>query len=129
MLMISVGSELSLVLTATAVTSGNGSVMILKDEVSRMWLLMYIALRGLRFGKEVDSMRVQDPWTGVDSVVSDQNCSCIISIVNFFELGSLRMLCVRDEFFRRRYCRIAMVLVLLSWVILSRIQLWLASVL
>lgn len=50
MLMISVGSELSSVLIATAVTSGNGNVMILKDEVSRMWLLMYIALRGLRFG-------------------------------------------------------------------------------
>src|SRR5579859_610656 len=55
-------------------------------------------------------MRVQDPCIGVDFVCSDQNCSCIISIVYFEELGSFRMLCVRDELFRMLYCRIAIVL-------------------
>src|SRR5579859_2975171 len=117
--MTNVGSAFSVVLIATAVTSGKRNVIILKDEVSRMWLLMYIVLRGLRFGKEADSTRVQDPCTGADSVMFDRYCSCIISIVNLFELGSIRMLCVRDELFLRLYCRIAMVLTLLFSVILS----------
>ena len=50
MLMTRVGFELLVVLTATAVTSGKGSVMMRKAEVSRIRLLMYIALRGLRLG-------------------------------------------------------------------------------
>jgi len=48
-------------------------------------------------------MRVQDPCIGIDSVCSDQNCSCIISMVYFDELGSLRMLCVLDGLLRRLY--------------------------
>jgi len=50
MLMIRVGFWLFVVLTATAVTSGKGNVMIWKVEVSRIRLLMYIALHGLRLG-------------------------------------------------------------------------------
>ena len=123
MLMANVGLELFVVLITTAVTSGKGNVMILKAEVSRIRLLMYIALRGFRFGYEVDSMRVHDPCVGADFVCSFQYCSCIISIVYFDELGSLRMLFVLVNFFRRLYCRIAIVLLLLFSVI-SRNRMW-----
>src|SRR5579859_2536071 len=101
--MISVGLGLFVVLIATAVPSGKGNAMILKAEVSRIRLLMYIALRGFRFGYEVDSMRVHDPCVGADFECSLQYCSCIISIVYFHELGSLRMLFVLVSFFRRLY--------------------------
>jgi hypothetical protein len=37
--------------------------------------------------------------------------------VYFDELGSFKMLCVRDWFLRRLYCKIAMVLVLLFIVV------------
>ena len=74
-------------------------------------------------------MRVQDPCIGDDSEYFDQCCSCRISMVYLEELGSLRMLCVRDSFLRRLYCSIAIVLALLSTVILSRTLFLLASVL
>jgi len=74
-------------------------------------------------------MRVQDPCIGVDSVCFDQNCSCIISIVYFEELGSLRMLCVHDEFFRMLYCRIAMVLMGSFSVMLGRLLSFVPSLL
>src|SRR5437667_4210660 len=119
MLMISDGLDSFVVLIATAVTSGKGKVMIRKADVSRMRLFMYIALRGLRFGYDCDSVRVQDPWIGADSVCFDQCCSCMISSVNLDELGSLRMLCVLDRFLWRLYCKIAIVLTLLFSVIRS----------
>ena len=72
-------------------------------------------------------MRVHDPCIGADSVYSDQYCSCIISMVYFDELGLFRMLCVRDSFLRRLYCRIAIVLVSLFSVILSKNLLRLVS--
>ena len=68
MLMTSVGLGLFVVLIATAVMSGKGNVMILKAEVSKMRLLIYIALRGFRLGYEADSMRVHDPCVGADFV-------------------------------------------------------------
>ena len=115
--MTSVGLGLFVVLIATAVMSGKGIVMILKAKVSKMWLLIYIALRGFRLGHEVDSTRVHDPCVGADFVCSLQYCSCIISIVYFDELGSFRMLFVLVSFFRRLYCRIAMVSLLVFSVI------------
>src|SRR5579859_3886289 len=115
--MISVGLGLFVVLIATVVMSRKGIVMILKAEVSKMWLLIYIALHGFRLGYELDSMRVHDPCVGADFVCSLQYCSCIISIVYFDKLGSLRMLFVLVSFFRRLYCRIAMVLLLVFSVI------------
>ena len=81
---------------ATAVTSLSGMSMISNASELSLLLLMYIADRGVPFGRRRDSMRVQDPFIGDDSVMSDQYCSCSINMVYFDELGSFRMLCVRD---------------------------------
>ena len=59
--MISDGLDSFMVLITTAVTSGKGKVIIQKPDVSRMRLFMYIAVRGLRFGYDCVSVRVQDP--------------------------------------------------------------------
>src|SRR5579859_227808 len=125
--MTSVGLGLFVMLIATAVTSGKGNAMTLKAEVSRIRLLMYIALRGFWFGYEVDSMRVHDPCVGADFECCLQYCSCIISSVYFDELGSLRMLFILVSFFRRLYCRVAMVLLLLVSVT-GRNRMWSFSV-
>ena len=61
MLMISDGLDSFVVLIAMAVTLEKGKVMIWKADVSRMRLFMYIALWGLQFGYDCDSVRVQDP--------------------------------------------------------------------
>jgi hypothetical protein len=75
--MTSVGLRLFVVMMATAVMSGRGIVTMWKADVSRMRLLMYIALRGLRLGYDFDSMSVHEPCIGADSVYFDQYCSCI----------------------------------------------------
>ena len=75
-----VGLELFVALIATSLTSGRGNATILKAEVSRMQLLMYIARRGFQLGKDPDSMRVQDPCMGADSAYFDQYCSWITSM-------------------------------------------------
>src|SRR5579859_4378069 len=87
--MTSVGLGLFVVLIVTAVTSGKGNAMTLKAEVSRIRLLMYIALRGFQFGYEVDSMRVHDPCVGADFECSLQYCSCIISLCTLMNWGRL----------------------------------------